>query len=75
MQSAKELLGFNCSKVDKVQDLTFDIEQMAPVFKRVDDEVFGRNWKIVAVGSTLQKHCEKSSLELMVSETCFLRMA
>ena len=53
MQSAKESLGFDCAKVDKVQDLTFNIEQMAAVFKRVDDEVFGRNWKIVAVGSTL----------------------
>lgn len=38
VQSAKELLGFDWAKVDKVKDLTFDIEQMAPVFKRVDDE-------------------------------------
>ena len=44
-----------------------------PVFKRVDDEVFGRNWKIVPVDSTLQKHCEKSSVELMVSDTCLVR--
>lgn len=75
MQSAKESLGFDCAKVDKAQDLTFNIEQMAPVFKCVDDEVFGRNWKIVAVGKNLQKHCEKSFVELMVSDTCLVRMA
>ena len=63
MQSAEESLGFDCAKVAKVQDLTFNIE------------VFGRNWKIVAVGKTLQKHCEKSSVELMVSDACLVRMA
>ena len=45
VQSANESLGFDYAKVDKVQDLTSDIEQMVPVFKRVDDEVLGRNRK------------------------------
>lgn len=38
-ESANESLGFVYARVDKVQDLTLDIERMSAVFKRLDDEV------------------------------------
>ena len=43
--AANESLGFDYVKVDEVQDLTIDIAQMSPLFKFLDDEVRGRNWK------------------------------